>query len=218
MTLKVTAQAQVGVASYPDNEEAPARAARDGSLVVAIGQSELFEQASRGQLFIASTGVAGVAHGTAFGATPPFALLNPNGNDMALVVSHALLGYVSGTLGAGTFAWGQATAPAGAAPAGFLTTLQAGKLTGVQNPGTSTGVAYSAVSLTNTPTILRPSWSYGAFAGGSLMPSAPRDEVKGEFIVMPGAFLALQGIGTAGTSPLVVLAVGWYEVPVSMVS
>ena len=216
--MDITVEGHVGVIYSPDGDDAETRLSRDGSLVVCKGHADLFEVASRGQLYIATGGVAGVTTGTAFGGTAPAALANPNGNLMALVVSHATIGYVSGTLGLGCYCWGQAAYPAGAPTANFVTTVQTGKLTGSQNKNNSTGLFYTNTSLTATPTILRPSLSFGAFAGAAAMPSFARDDVRGAFVVMPGAVLALQALSSSvAGSPLFIHSIAWYEVPLAMV-
>ena len=213
--MDITVEGHVGSIITADGANQEIRLSRDGSVVVTQSHSEFFEVASRNQLYTGCTAVGGVAHGTAFGATPAIALACPINNPMALVVNQAHFGYLSGTLGLGTWTWGQ---QAGVAATGFVTTVQQGRIYGNQLKGASTGLFYSATNLTNTATILRPSLSYGAFAGGAAMLTLLRDDVRGEFIVMPGATLVLQGVGTAGTSPLFIVALDWYEVPVAQVS
>jgi hypothetical protein len=95
---------------------------------------------------------------------------------------------------------------------------QVGLTNGVASRGRGAAKAYQGSTIAATPTILRPSgFSFGAFAGaaGPLNPVV-RENIDGEFIILPGSGLAVQGIATAGTTPLLVHAAGWYEVPLMM--
>jgi len=199
-----------------DGVEEAVRLTRDACLVTAAGHAGYFEPSARKRMYHATVGVAGVAPGTALSATPAFAILNPAGSGVAAVLVDFAVGYVSGTLGAGFLAYAQASAPA--PPAGELSTVQMGQITGPQTRGQAACRAYSNTSLTNTPTILRPAFNLGAMAAATaLLPTPCRDIVDGEFILMPGAFFAVHGIAAAGTTPLVVISGSWYEVPLSLI-
>lgn len=204
-----------------DGETLNVRQERDGCLVVIPGNVALFEVASRGMLYSATGAVAGVSHGTSFGATPPLALLNPDSSPVALVVSHATVGYVSGTLGTGGYQWG-ATGLNGAPTASPLATQNQSRIFGFQSKGASVGLAYSGANHATealTPQMVRQSIHYSAFAGGAaVLPLKAVDDVQGGLVVLPGGLLVLQGVGTAGTSPLLIHSIAWYEVPRALVS
>lgn len=184
------------------------RADRGGALVVAQGSADLAEMVLNGQVMTVVNAVAGAAPGTALATTAPLALWNPPGSGKNLVILHASLGYVSGTLGAGCWVFAQApqaTTPAGAAltPVNNLLGFPAG-----------VGKAYTgATAIGAVPTIVRPTFSSGAFtAATAAMPVEVVDDVKGGIIVTPGNALALTFIGTAGTTPLVIHCIKYAEV------
>lgn len=185
------------------------RCDRMGALVTQSGGADLTEMVQAGIVMTASNAVAGVAHGTAFGTGAPLTLWNPPSSGKNLVILHVSIGYVSGTLGVGYYAFGsvaQATAPTGT------------EITPVNNLlGFPRGVGRAftgANSSGGTPAIIRPTFSYGAFAGGAtLQPTESLDYVNGGIIVTQGMLLAIQGIGTAGTTPLLVHCFKYAEIP-----
>jgi hypothetical protein len=185
------------------------RADRMGALVTQPNGPDLSELVLQGYVMTAANAVAGVAHGTAFGTSAPLTLWNPPSSGFNLVILHVSVGYLSGTLGLGFYAFGQS--PQATAPTGT-------ELTPVNNLlGFPRGVGRAftgANSSGGTPTIIRPSFSYGAFAGGAtLQPTESLDYVMGGIVVTQGMLLALQGIGTAGTTPLLVHCFKYAEVP-----
>jgi hypothetical protein len=164
-----------------------------------------FKRASQRDLFAASTAVAGVAPGTALSTTPPFALWNPTGSKVALVLLDARCGFVSGTLGAGTLVYAshaQAAAPTG----GTELTVRP---TSLGNANTPVARAFQGSTLSGTPVILRPCL---VLAGSAPFVPVPKDYVEGDIVVAPGQALVLQAVAAAGTSPLVLLAATWVEV------
>jgi hypothetical protein len=186
-----------------------ARCDRMGALVVTSGGADYMEMVQNGIVMTAANAVAGVAHGTAFGTGAPLTLWNPPNSGVNLVIIHVSVGYVSGTLGAGFYAFGgiaQATAPTGT------------ELVPVNNLiGWPRGIGRAftgANSSGGTPTIIRPSFSYGPFLATSVLaPAESLDLVNGGIIVTQGSLLAIQGVGTAGTSPLLVHCIKYAEVP-----
>ena len=54
----------------------------------------------------------------------------------------------------------------------------------------------------------------GAFVGGATTPADTVDVIDGSVIVTPGTAVVLQGVATAGTSPLVNFGFTWEEIPV----
>lgn len=199
-----------------DTAHTPLSSSRDANLLLsrlAEGQ----ELSSRRKMFSASVGVAGVAPGTALTATAPFAILNPTNSGVACVIRSIWTTYRSGTLGAGDVFLCQGTAPA-AAPAGFLTTFQVGLLNGRQVPAQCACRAYSGTSLTNVPTVLRPMFSTGpALATTADGIWVNRHAIGGDVIVMPGAYVAVEMIGGAGTTPRLCYGATWYEIPLQLV-
>ena len=120
------------------------------------------------------------------------------------------MGYVSGTLGAGSI-WhlvnedDQQTVPTGTP----ITEI----------PGKAGGPGPKCIALTTAtivaPSIVRPFCSLGAsLATTAAAPWQVRDEVDGAIIIPPGCAYSLHGTAAAGTTPLVVFGVTWEEVPI----
>lgn len=191
-----------------EGAEAVLRLGNHGQLIVADGASRLYEDADAGRVFSAHTAASGVAPGTAIGTTAAFALWNPAGSGVDLVIEAASVSYVSGTLGAGFLAlcanpesqtaWtGTAIVPVGK---GLSRSAKGVPLTTATIP--SGAVQVEALG------------SMGAALASSVaFNSVARIEVHGAIIVPPGSGLSIQGVAAAGTSPLVVFGCVWREVP-----
>jgi len=199
-----------------DAAELALTSTRDASLELAFVPNGL-ELSSRRKIYGTSLAGTGVAPGTALTATAPFAILNPAGSGVAVVIRSFWFVYVSGTLGAGVVFLCQGRAPT-VTPTSFLTTFQVGLLNGRQNPAQCAARAYTGVSLTNVPTVVRPVFSMGpALATTADGLACNRDFVDGEVVVNPGAYVALEMIGGAGTTPRLAYGATWYEVPLQTV-
>ena len=184
------------------------RCDRSGGLVVAQGSADLAEMVLQGIVMTAANAVAGAAPGTVLATTAPLALWNPPGSGKNLVILHASIGYISGTLGAGC--WVFAQAPQATLPAGT-------ELTPVNNLlGMPRGVGRAftgATAIGAVPTIVRPTFSTGPIlATTAFQPVEMVDDVKGGIVVTPGNALALTFIGGAGTTPLVLHCLKYAEV------
>ena len=201
----------VGPRNYTDGNEPDPRFGKQGEAIVGMAHGAYWEASSRHKLFVASNAVAGVAPGTAQGTTPPFALWNPPNSGVDLVIVRATLGYVSGTIGAGTLAWGwnsQTTVPTtGTELTPLLTRIAAAN---------GAGRAFTGSTITAVPAIVRPAFVLSAQAAATASPlaAAAVDFVDGEIVVPSSVVATLQGIAAAGTSPLVIISVTWEEVPV----
>jgi hypothetical protein len=174
------------------------------------GHPRLYEAARLGKLHAACTAAAGVAPGTALSTTPPLTLYNPQNSGKLLVPVRAAVGYVSGTLGAGTIVYGVNATTTQAAPAsGTELTPQCTLV------GSPKGVArvYQGSTLAAAPTIYRPMCVLSAFLATSDVGNMILvDQIDGELALLPGASMSLQGIAAAGSSPLVLLAMVWEEI------
>lgn len=195
-----------GLINVTDGATGPFRRSRTGAMLIL---DELYDAALRGLVYTASTAVGGVAPGTAFSTTPPYTLYNPISSTIDVVVLRASLGYISGTLGAGTVFWGVNTNTAQAAPSGGT------ELTPVNNRiGLTRGSArvFQASTLAVAPSVFRPFCSLTALlATTAVQPYQVVEYVDGELCVEPGAALSLQATAAGGSSPLVALAVSWLE-------
>ena len=95
-------EGRVGVAIGADGSQREISLDRTGAVRTANAHGEWWEGACRGNTFYGSTAVAGVDHAASLTTTAPFALYNPSGSDVDLVVLALSMGYISGTLGSGT--------------------------------------------------------------------------------------------------------------------
>lgn len=180
-----------------------------GGQLVAKEIPDFFELVSRGRLFVATIGTAGVAPETTLDTTPPFTLYNPDGSGKLLVPVYSVVGYVSGTLGAGSLSYAyvpnQTSEPSG----GTALTVQnclLGNAAGSGKP--RTGSTHSA-----TPTLLEPAFMFGAFAGGAESPKKCFDYLFGRYAIQERTAFVIQGAPLgAGTSPLVMLGLCWAEI------
>ncbi len=193
-----------------DGAAGPLRGTRTGALVVAAGHGALVEPAARGNIMIVCTAAAGVAPGTALSTSPPLVIWNPPASGKNLAILKASIGYVSGTLGAGSIVYAsgaQATPP--------TTGTEITPASALLGATRGVGRAFSGSTLTVAPTLLRPVCSIGAItAATAFTPALALDLVDGGIIIPPGGLLAVQGIAAAGTSPLVLLSLIWEELPV----
>ena len=204
---------KVGPGYAGDGSLVDPRMTKDLATVVQDLHGRFYESTYRGNTFIASIGTAGVAPGTVFSTTPPLTLYNPLNSGVNLSIISASLGYISGTLGGGTIFYGVNTNTAQAAPTGGTSLTPICSLIG--NSSLPKGKAFSGSTLVVAPTILRDFAVMGAFLAttANLFPPI-RDIIDGSMIIIPGASISLQAVAAAGTSPLVVLAFTWEEVPV----
>jgi hypothetical protein len=187
-----------------------ARASRTGAQVVTHGHGNYTEPATKGAIMEACTPVAGIAPGTALSTSPPLTLWNPPSSGKNLAILKSYMGFISGTLGGGSLVYAvvpsQVTVPSGGTE---LVPL-------CSNVGFPRGVGrvFQSSVVSAVPTIMRPAFILGSFLNTSVAPPDPSfDHVEGAIIVPPGACLCLQAIAAAGTSPLVLLALIYEELP-----
>lgn len=192
------------------------RQGRDGGLAAFDLHGRFYEQTSRGLSFIATTAAAGIAPGTALTATGALMLANPVGSGVNLSINKLFFGLAvsGGTLGPGNLWWTGGANPA-VLPAETTAALRNRGAFNTSNAGDA-AKAYSGVSLTTVPVIIRPTvFTLDTYVGTVTSLNAPQfEEVAGELVVPPGFFIAVEGIAGAGTSPLVVLAISYENIPV----
>jgi hypothetical protein len=188
------------------------RMGRTREMAVADAHGRYFEVVRTGRVYTASTAAAGVAPGTALSTTPPLTLWNGASGIIAAIIG-AMVGYVSGTIGAGTLALAttaQSTKPTG----GTALTVQSNRM-----GDTSTGqiLAFSGSTLTAAPTLVAPvavlnaTLATAPSSGGFPAASPTLIELGSLYHLWPGNAACLQGIAAAGSTPLVILAL-CYEV------
>lgn len=182
-----------------------------GAGVFAQAHGEWTDASVNARVMIASTGVAGVAPGTAFSATPPMAIWNPPGSGFYLSILKVALGYVSGTLGSGEVyaaQWpSQTTVPS--------TGTELTPVCAALGFPRGVGRAFQGSTVAGTVTLIRPVFVLPPMLATSVFQITPcYDELRGEITVPPGAVFALQATAAAGTSPLVTFGVVWEELPI----
>lgn len=200
-------QGIVGPQHVSDGSPADIRQGKDSEVIVQDAHGRYYEASLRGKIWVASTAVAGVAPGTALSTTPPLALWNPPGSGVNLSIILSALGFVSGTLGAGSLVYAQVNSQT-TAPTGGTELVPVSCLIG--GTGARVGRAFQGSTLASTPALLRPGHIIGTTP--TTPASAPsKDLLDGEFTVAPGGVLVLQGVAAAGTSPLVLISLSWEE-------
>jgi hypothetical protein len=202
-------EGKVGIQQAADGSQSTLRTSRTGALVATLGHASYAESALRGSMMEVSTAVAGVAPGTVLSTAPPMALWNPPSSGKNLIVTKASMGYISGTLGAGSVCLAavlsQVTVPTGGTELTPVCSML-GMPRGV-------GRVFTLSTFVSVPQIIRPLFTVGAFLATT--PQVPVDCVDvldGSIIVTPGTALVLQEVGAAGTAPLVCFAFTWEEV------
>ena len=205
------AEGRQGLVPLGNGAPGVVRLDKTSALVNSQAHGSYTEPALQSKLMIACNAAAGVAPGTALSTTPPLAIWNPPSSGYNLSVLKATVGYVSGTLGAGTIAYAvvpnQTTVPS-------TGTEIVPQCTNIGAPR-GVGRAFSGSTLAASPTLLRPGWTVGAFVSTTALQATDEcNLVDGAIIIPPGTALVLQEIGAAGTTPLVIFACEWEEIPV----
>jgi len=201
---------KIGPQIVSDGSQSTARGEKSGATVVQDAHGHFYESVYRGNVFIASVGVAGTAPGTALSTTAALCLWNPPASGKNLVFLTAEMGYVSGTLGAGTveYAYGAATST----PTGTALTVRNAMIGSV---AASVVSAFAAATVT-APTLIKPSpFTLGATLATTAVGYAPfKDLIDGGMVLTPGNIWVMQAVAAAGSTPLVQFAATWEEVPV----
>lgn len=209
--MAVEIEGRVGPATVTDGTVREVSLDRTAAQRTSAAHGRWYEASVRGNTFMASTAVGGVIPGTALGATTSYVLYNPTGSDVDLVVMAVGVGYISGTLGAGTIVAAKYTEnAANAAPVVATATVPVCTRLGLNQPKAK---VFSAGTLTAAPLIMFPLFDLGAKLATTALQSSPFIALpNGAVIVTPGTALCLHGITAAGDTPLIVYAALWEEV------
>jgi hypothetical protein len=204
-------EGRVGPQALSVGAQQPPRLGNAAEIITGDAHGRFYEAVYRGGVFTASAAVTGVAPGTALAATAQALILyNPIGNNKNFVILRSALGYVSGTLGAGSMVYG--SGPQIVAIGG---TAVVPKSCLIGNGATPTATVTAAGTCTAVPTIIRPAFTLGAFLASTAAINPPLiDEIAGEFILTPGNIFVFSGVAVAGSSPLVIPSLTWEECPV----
>lgn len=220
MSTEVQLKTFVGTRNSADGRgQDDLRQGRDGSLVVSQSHGPYYEQASRGALFTVSGALTGttIAAGhvapPAAGAATLLSILNPNGSGVNLEIIEGAISHVSGTPGAGAFAWCMAYQS---------TDVTASEAVAIKrcldgSEASTKALAWSATTLTGSKVhkIVKPFHS-SKFAGALDVASSGLTEVErvdGKIVVRPGYMLTLAPPAT-GTTHIAVVSITYAEVPI----
>lgn len=173
-----------------------------------------FEAAVRNALFSVSNAVTGAAILTGLAAVPPILLSNPIGSGKRLALKKVSIAYVSGTMGAGCF-WHSVYSNLAAAPV-----VGAGATITPVCLGGNNG-AKSVANAFTTPT--SPATALGLWPIGSIFAELATtanglqpliEDVDGAIVLGPSDSYAVNYVGTAGTSPIIVCGIVYEELPI----
>src|SRR5678816_3120028 len=183
-----------------------------GEQIVALGRAHRAEQVQRGQMFSAFIPAAGQAPGTAIGTTACYTLALASGVASRLVIHKIMVGYISGTLGAGvlTLLGHIAVGSAIVAPTGGTAITPMNMSLG--NATVSIANARFNNTVPASGLIIRAIAGLGAsLASTAAAPWQVIDNVDGEIIVNPGQAVSVQGIAAGGSTPLITVGMIWAE-------
>ena len=198
----------------PDGQPIKAVSTKRGEQLVQLAHAQRAEAVMASRVFYACDDGNGNAPGTALGTNGIFALENPLQSGIKAIVLVVSMGYISGTLGAGSIFYTADDVPSSAVPIATGTDIEPrSALLGSGARGRI--IAWDNPTLLNTPTPIRPFCNLDASLATTAGIGTPVvvDHVDGEFTLAPGSVLCMQGIAAAGTSPLVAFGMTWEEVP-----
>lgn len=216
LSMSIVSETVIGPQPGGDNVLIRQRAGREGQTISADLTGKFAEATSRGQVFTATTAVAGVTvaatHVTPLAAgtgTPILGLFNPPGSGKNLEILKVQAAWVSGTTGAGGLVFNVAfaqnisvagnTVPRSNLVGGANTVALA--FTNTATTGSTIGLLFRAL---NGCTVFA-----GAIAATTVGLNCG-EEVEGSIVVPPGGYFAIAA-GLAGTSPIVQAAITYRE-------
>ena len=204
----------VGPKTSADGATVPLRSERMSGLVVQPAHGEMYEAASRGNVYTISTAAAGIAVTAAMvvsvaSGNAIVGLFNPT-TDTNLHITRAVVVQISGTAVTGGFCWGTIASPTGITSKG---------VTGLNNKtflkGGHKAYAFDG-SLPATGAAITVPFRYigglfpGAITAGN---GATFEEVEEDLVVGPGCFAGIF-YTASGTNSTVTGSLSWEEVPV----
>lgn len=219
--MGVTIEGQVGPRYVTDGAETEVRLTRSGGVVTADGHARFFEPASRGLVFAGGTALAGTTI-VAGNVAPPAAaaatvlsVYNPVGSGVTVEILRAFLQHVSGTPGAGAWAW--CVSFGSTAVTAVQNNFNVTGATGQQSNGNGAPRAkiFTQTALTGGSAQLNYRTIMNQFAG-ALAATTPNlswiDPTDGEIVLPPGSIATLAP-PAAGTTHIVAASIVWLEIP-----
>jgi hypothetical protein len=175
---------RVGPQTNADGTTPVGRAGKTGEQCVSQAHGKYYEAAHRGVLFAACEQGTGVAPGTALGTTAFFVLYNPRNSGKRLAVKKVAVGYISGTLGAGTLYHCVNNSATQTAPSSG--TLLTPTCLDVGNASAPVGVARVGATVV-APVAVRPYATLNAMlATTATNPVDLWEDMEGEIVLEPG--------------------------------
>lgn len=208
----------VGLNLLKDGQEvSEGRFGNQNESIVAQAHGKFHEIAYRGIMYGAAA-QAGVAPGTALGTTACFSLYNPPKSGVDLSILRVSVGYVSGTIGAGSLlhCMDVPDTVAVAQPSSGTSLTVRQLRVGYQDSDASAKAEARTGSTVTTPVAIGVICSLTALLASTAVEFYKIvDDVEGGIIVRPGQCYQIQAIAAAGSSPLILPAVWWEETPIS---
>lgn len=194
------------------------RQGRDGSEIVSQGHYPLYEQTSRGRLFAVGTALTGTTI-VAGNVAPPGAaaatvlsIYNPTGSGFNLEILMGMVLHLSGTPGAGAWAW---CAGAASGATAITATPNATPQNMLMGGTVSVASGFTQTALTAGPAhTTRRMFPTAQFAGAIAATTPGQsvvDQVDGGIVVPPGFVLTLAP-PAAGTTHIVAAAILFAQV------
>src|SRR3954465_15492317 len=128
------------------------RQAKTLELIMSMAHGKYYEAASRGKLFNACIGAAGVAPGTALSTSPAMIIHNPVNSGILVAIKRVSVGYLSGTIGAGMMVHSQNASQLTAPSGGTALT----PICSLLNGSRGSAMLYTGSTISATSTIVRP--------------------------------------------------------------
>ena len=185
---------RVGPTSQADGSYTQNRSGKTGEQIVTNAHGKYYEASHRGVLFGACEQGTGVAPGTALGTTAALVLYNPQGSGKRLAIKKVAVGYISGTLGAGTLYHCINNSATQTAP--------------------SSGTARVGATVVQ-PVAYRPFATLSAELASTANQIANLyEDLDGEIVLEPGTSYQLQAVAAAGSTPKITAGISWEEISI----
>lgn len=203
--------------SLADNSTPDALAGKAGEQVITELHGKYYTQAYRGNVFVGSTAIGGVALTTSVTTAQVFMVWNPSGSGKNIVPINTTIGYVSGTGVAANLGYSYLTGMGSGLGAGGCSAYTAGTPVNANLGSGNVSIARFAPA---TATVLAPTYLRSMGVSQLALTAATttagqwvsRDDFDGSVIIGPGS--AIFVIGVASITSLFTISMVWEEIPV----
>ena len=211
--MEVIIQGQVGPVIAGDSTSPAFRQGKTGELIVTDLHGRYFEQAYRGNVYVACQ-TAGVLLATVAGTAPSFSLFNPasSGVHLSVIRWEMVLTVAAGTPVIGAYMLTVNTNPVAAATTGTAVVPTPGIIGGTSN---AKGRPLTSATLPANPTLYRTLAQHytGAITTIPNMPAFSID-FDGTALIAPGCTMSVGQLNVDTTNATALCAVIWEENPV----